>query len=344
MNTHCIERPILANPRIQQDHLYRPDLCAVYAAQQSKLPAVLSPETLDSYVDVLFQYPYLETVSTLQPFVFNPAQCLDEKRLVRLEHLIERVPHYLLQECMSQSLLPSYSFHVVPQGGDPQTLLQMMNQIPNCVPIGEKERVAQSIQQDIDYGACIKLFGVDNEGDPQMYTRYYITLHHTGKPMLQIDAVEGGNESYWTKVQQWIDAGRGKELVFSIAASLYVADQLGISDIVLGDFESDEIGEMIGCREVRVYEKSVLHRKIGLLPRLTDDQEQVISEGVFVNRLGSDTFERLLHLDYVNEVQAVLRNPPPEPSSQQRWMTTPSKQREIALYRHAIAELKNYLT
>ncbi|MBI2547910.1 hypothetical protein HYW21_01030 [Candidatus Woesearchaeota archaeon] len=329
--------------------IYRPDLCAHYGDLMDQLPSEITPSELEAHLRFLCCYAYTEAATTLKEVVVAPGRQLEAKRFARLERIVREAPSQeLLHACMEQSIPDGYHFLIVPRNGDYRQVLEMMNQIPNCIKPEEKERVAHYIQEDIDYGACVKIFGVDGKGNPQMYLRHYLTLSKREEPLLQIDAVEAGVQSYWTKVRQWCDTGRGKELLYSIALSTYLADAFGVHYLILGDYESDEIGRMIGCREVEVYGPEVSTRKIGLPPRRVDPQneERVIAEGVFVNRLGSGSAQRTL--DMRNRV--LLENLPQEVSVDstnnpfhlpERWKTHPQKQREIRLYDSVMDVLRN---
>ena len=297
-----------------------PDLCSIFSSRQERLPKVVAPLSLSGYLTFLLQYPYLEIINELQECALDKSRVMQVQRLSRLEGILQNAAtNKLLPACMSQEVSSGYEFGLVPKGGDYAELLARMNAIPNCIDLDEREEAAQRIQVDINLGACVKIFGVNGDEMPQMYLRYYVTVGRSKEVLLQIDAVEGGTKSYWTKVKQWADAGRGKEFLYGISTALYVADVLGIGKLVLGDFESEELGKMLGCRRVHVYGADVQERKIGLPPRIAvmvpriaavetnpletseghpiTQREVVISPGVFANRLTEDSYQRVLSLE-----------------------------------------------
>lgn len=291
-----------------------PELCSIFTSRQDRLPRVVDPLSLSNYLTFLLQYPYLEVINELHECALDKSRVMPTQRLSRLEGILQSAAtNELLQACMKQEIQPGYQFNLVPRGGDYEELLARMSAIPNCIDPDEREEAAQRIQTDINLGACVKIFGVNGDERPQMYLRYYVTVGRSKEVLLQIDAVEGGTKSYWTKVKQWADAGRGKELLYGISTALYVADVLGIGKLVLGDFESEELGKMLGCRRIHVYGTDVQDRKIGLPPRIAvmetnpaetseghpiTQREVVISPGVFANRLTEDSYQRVLSLDY----------------------------------------------
>jgi hypothetical protein len=170
--------------------------------------------------------------------------------------------------------------------------------------------------------------------------RYYISLDRNGGPVLQIDAVEAGTKSFWTKVEQWAQAGRGKELFLGVSTGAYMAEALGIDRLVLGDFESEEIGRMIGCPRVKVYGPDVSGRKIGLPPRTTDGEGRIVSDGAFVNRLGEDSRQRVLHVTHRLCLAEWLHGTPSHMDYVPGGL--PRKSREVALYNQVASRLQHY--
>lgn len=330
--------------------VHRPDLCQRYSQKLAELPATITPASLEGYVSALFCYPYLEAFHTLRPVVFAPDKQLTENKLARIKRVLASADEgRVLRESMSLRLPEGYSYLRILPGRDYKDIFKMMNCIPNCIPPAEKEEVARLLQEDIDLGACIKLFGLNAAGEPQTYFRDYLSLGYNDELLLQIDSVEGGDEKFWTTVQQWIDAGRSQELIYGVAASLYLADRLGISKVVLGDFESDEIGKMIGCREVKVYGAEVRKRKIGLPPQTRVPSADlaptaIISDGVFTNRLAKDSYQRVFDCSYLSLLQNLFREPETSVKMIADEKTIPKtgsrrKQEELDLYRLVVDRL-----
>ena len=281
-----------------------PAFCTRFSALQAHLPRTIHPHELSDSLELLLQYPYLEIINELQDIAFDNGRTLPLAKLSRLERVLQRArTDSTLPVIMNQGLPQGYHFVRIQQGADYRTVLEMMRAILNCIKAEEQEEAAKRIQADIDLGGCVKLFGLDAQGTPRIYLRYYVAIDKNGKPLLQIDAVEGGTKSYWTEVGQWAAAGRGKELLYGISTSLMVTKTLGLQNIVLGDFESDELGNILGCRRVQVYGLKITERKIGLPPRIVlkeinTGQERVVSPGVFANRLTEDARQRVLCLSY----------------------------------------------
>jgi hypothetical protein len=320
----------------------RPDLCAKYANCIDSLPRSITPRELDPYVTYLFAYPYLEVIRTLRDVAFAPDRSLNTAKTAKLERILKNADsQHSMHACLSQELPKDYRFDITPRGGDYRELLRHMSMVPNCIKSNDKERVAQIIQQDIDNGGCIKIFGITNNL-PQMYLRDYIGLGKNDQVILQVDAIEGGSRSYWTRAEQWISAGRGKELLYGIAASIYLADKLCLETIGLGDFESDEFGELIGCPEVRVYDTTESQRKIGVPPRIKRDGT-LISEGVFANRIIEQTYQRTLRFDRDELLASGISQDCIIADPNERWAQNPQKQKEMMLYSVAQYHVKQLL-
>lgn len=322
----------------------RPELCEFYSKQIAQLPSKIFPRDLDRYAAFLFNYPYLEALATLRDVVFAPDKRLSKDKLSKIERILKQAEcENTLEACASQGIPEGYHFAVVRKGGNHIDLLNMMNKIPNCIKPEEKEHVAHAIQEDINLGACIKIFGIDPHGEPKSYFRDYITLGLKGQVLLQIDAVEGGDQSFWITVGQWIENNRGKELLYGISSSLYVADALKIPYIVLGDFESDEIGKNIGCSDIKVYNPDVMKRKIGLPPRITDKDEKVLSDGIFVNRLGNGSYQRVLNMSNLRLFEQLKSSDTMidccDADIRMKCEKNPVKQREMELYQRAVNRL-----
>ena len=318
----------------------RPDLCRKYAALIDALPIHLVSGELGDHAAFLSDYPFIEAFRSLKDSAPSKSRVTGADAMSRIEANIGGENRRVIEKCMSQGMQQGFHFSRVPRGSDYRNVLEMMNAIPNCIKPEQKQSVAENIQADIDNGACIKLFGIDGQGGPRSYFRYYISLDRGGSPVLQIDAVEAGTKSFWTKVEQWMQAGRGKELFMGVSTGAYMADALGINHLVLGDFESDEIGRMIGCPRVKVYGRDVSGRKIGLPPLTTDAEGRIVSNGAFVNRLGEDSRQRVLHVTHRLFVTEWLQGAPMRLDYVHGGL--PGKSREVALYNQVASRLHHY--
>jgi len=137
-----------------------------------------------------------------------------------------------------------------------------------------KKRAKEQIKwhlRDIDLGACVMLIGEEPAQStshqlyvPKNHCRLFVAQTKTDEPILFIDMIEGGGLD-WNMVNHWIRNSRGRELLYTLAATIYVAKGYGLQQIALGETESAEIGAMLGFPERRIFEHaSKRERKIGV--------------------------------------------------------------------------------
>jgi len=110
--------------------------------------------------------------------------------------------------------------------------------------------------------------------------------------MLFLDTIEGGNIA-WSDPKSWIDQGRGKELLYHLAATICMAKTMQLKKIGLGEREFQNIASTFGYREETLFDTAQAYRKLGIQ---TDILKRI---GPYNFQMYASTSRRVINIDEI---------------------------------------------
>ena len=109
---------------------------------------------------------------------------------------------------------------------------------------------AQVLMEDSKAGGSIHFqFGA---GLSNSYNRLYVAIDSNGSPFLFYDAIESGNLGR-TTVNSYVSDGIPNVLLGSYAASVIIANRMGVDKLSFGDLELVDVSRHLGFSEVKLF-------------------------------------------------------------------------------------------
>jgi len=166
---------------------------------------------------------------------------------------------------------------------------------------------------DAQMGGTVYLVGKDHRipfiggSNYSFLQRSFMTVNKEGEPLLFMDNIEGG-EPFFKTLDHWrgfdedgkeqVNPNKIGQVYLAVAALMYMAERLDISQIVPRDFELVELSKNLGLRERRIFSKSQDYWKIGLHSKTKYKGVYVHSlyRGTHKNRQGHQENHRVLNI------------------------------------------------
>ncbi|MBT4446921.1 hypothetical protein HOC96_06755 [archaeon] len=289
----------LAPPIIAQEE------CEVYKQALIEAPTIIPVDDLDEIVEMMLATDYTMAYRELSPVVMSTSNQLPSYQRRRVKRLLEigRTigENTLLSPLFKQTVSDGYQIRVIQPGGSQDDLRSDLANVKLCWINQSNEHAARSmdqsrwLQNDTDLGACVQLIGeqVDSSSRiPKVYMRNYVAETKDGERMLFLDTIEGGNIA-WSDPKSWIDQGRGKELLYHLAATICMAKTMQLKKIGLGEREFQNIASTFGYREETLFDTAQAYRKLGIQ---TDILKRI---GPYNFQMYASTSRRVINIDEI---------------------------------------------
>ncbi|MDP2909331.1 MAG: hypothetical protein Q8N77_06010 [Nanoarchaeota archaeon] len=293
--------------------IIKPELCAQYKEKLLSLPGVIHHTELDSIVNSLFACLYTQALQEVSDVAVQKDRILDTKKRERVRSLLEKAratkEETDLKELFSQRTKDSYQIRVIKPGYPPKELGKDLATITNCWISSLRDlnsyhtmRKVEWLQKDIDLGACIFLISEESERKllkksytPKVQTRSYIANTKKEETILFYDTIEGGVIS-WSYISDWVNNERGRELLYSLAAMIYIAKEYGIKKIGIGEREIQELAARLGFKEETLFGERD-YRSRGITEKIGFVGYQHGDEGPYCYGIRESTEKRVIVLD-----------------------------------------------
>jgi len=355
------QRIPLVDDVVPEKTLRYPELCEKYKKFLLDLPDIIPQEELDLIVHILSTSFYIMALQELDPIVISSDRNLNLIKRLRVEGLLRKAQLFenneILPSLFSQQTIEGYRVRIIKPGYSTQNLAEELATIGNCW-IGKEDLTDEHLlpnllirvewlQRDINAGACIYLIGEEPDTSligrikrmfspkahfsPKLQTRLYVALTKEAEPILFLDSIESGI-TCWSSIHDWVEEGRGKELLYSVAAAIYIAREYGIEKIGIGEYEVQQLATSFGFKEKVLFSsQSKTNRKIGL----RGDKSGL--EGPYVFLLFNSKRRRVIKLDDVtllseNEITTRLSELEAFLNSNKKIMRNILKMEEVEFY------------
>ncbi|MBD3204120.1 hypothetical protein GF327_07525 [Candidatus Woesearchaeota archaeon] len=292
-----------------------PELCETYRSKLLELPNAIPQHELDLIVNSLFTSFYTMALQELDPVVVRKDRNLNRNKRERIEALMRKAGEVTddtnLSALFSQETKAGYQVRIIKPDYPVNDLARDLATIGNCWVTPSSDLTSESIldkvrwlQRDINAGACIYLIGEEpnsgiinklrgNSHSQKVQTRLYVVVTEESEPILFLDTIEPGHTG-WCSVNEWTNGKRGKELLYAVAASIYVAREYGVKKVGMGEREVQELATSLGFKEEDLFSSdSRGKRKIGI----PGDSSGLT--GPYVYQVNSSTRRRVMTLDNV---------------------------------------------
>ena len=300
--------------------LINPDLCEIYKKKLLSLPNIIKQRELELIALSLLTCPYVMASRELETTLVRSDKRISNDKRTRVESLLKK-ENIQLRELFSQKIDESYRIRIIKPEYNPIDLARDLATVGNCW-ISRSDifhgnwnkailRKVGWLQRDIDAGGSVTLISEVNKIEqgyriyrPVVQTRLYIATTKKSETILFIDTVESGLIE-WDSLSQWTSRGtnRGRELIYAVAAAIYVARKYGISKIAAGEREIDEFAMLLGFKEEDLFDSrdwdSKYKRNIGIV-----GNTYVKEKGPYIYMLDRDTQRRVIS---VNDVMVLSK-------------------------------------
>ncbi len=260
----------LAVPRIVDE-----EYCRGIAARVTELADVVSRENIEKQRAVLAAAPYTLAYRELEKIALSPSDILSTSKRGRVNALLAKGEvlsvSYNARTINEEPLPDAYEIRIVKPTWTVAELFYAITPIGTCWTTSRfsmydssesTRQIVEGLLEDTAIGACLQLIGYQQE-NPKTYTRLYVAETKEQERILFLDTLEGGNVE-WDSLQEWRNARRGYEPAAHLAATMTLASAIGVTKIGLGERETEQLGDIIGAREVELFTHNQAYRKIGL--------------------------------------------------------------------------------
>lgn len=264
------------------EKIIKPELCVEYKEKLQNLPDFIHHKSLDSIVGSLFSCCYTQALHEVGKVVVKKDRILNTDKRGRVRSLLEKAKttnnREDLKKLFSQKTKDSYRIRIIKPGYPSEKLAKDLGAVKTCWinetnfndPIIMEQ--VEWLQKDVNTGGCIILMSEESDSDTGEYvsrvqTRAYVAITKRDEPILFYDTVENGNMAY-NSIHEWVYAERGRELLYSIAATIHIAEKYGVSKIGIGEREVEELAGLLGFKEEVLFEER--SEEYSISRRITD--------------------------------------------------------------------------
>lgn len=247
-------------------------LCEEMAAKIRKLPEVIPAFEMGREQAYLWAYPFLMEADIMERATERDLDSDEKTKLSDLRDKIRGVGSLKDMLVFGIRKPRDYRVSVFKKGGE-KGFTQEIKTVHTCWE-DEYEEKAAELYKDLKIGGSIVLFGERKRRKgtgykQKVFSRSNICIGADKELILFVDTIENGNTgtasiSGWNK--------RKKELTMITTGWMYVAKQLGINTLGLGEIEIYELGRRLGAQTRKLFkssdssdskEKIIRNRKIG---------------------------------------------------------------------------------
>jgi len=251
---------------IQKNHVLTrteyTDLSAQSAERIAEMEKQVLPAELNAVLGMLRAGPLLSAIYQLGGVLADKSKQVSPKAREQVERLIQIYHHANSSETPIGQLMS----HTVPFHGrisifDPAT--QGANRLNEMLVSGGActaqsyslgNRPADTFAEDAKAGGSVHFLysQFSSSSSQSAYSRLYLAIDYEGKPVLFYDCLESGDLGRCS-VNGYIQSGLQSHFLASFAASLVIANRLGIDKVAFGDLELVEAARDLGFGERKIF-------------------------------------------------------------------------------------------
>lgn len=231
-------------------------LCEEMAARIRKLPEVIPAFDMGREQAYLWAYPFLMEAYIMERATERDLDSDEKSKLCDLRGKIRDVGSLKDMLVFDIKKPRDYRVSVFKKGGE-KGFTQEIKTVHTCWE-DEYEEKAAELYEDLKIGGSIVLFGErkrrKNAGYKQkVFSRSNICIGADKELILFVDTIENGNTGT-ASISGWDK--RKKELTMITTGWMYVARQLGINTLGLGEIEIYELGRRLGVQTRKLFKNS----------------------------------------------------------------------------------------
>jgi|GEM_PF-2123989 len=235
-------------------------------------------------VNLLRIWPLVVKYSILDQKIGNQLSRAEEEKLANLDIQMSQLEHSPDMQVLDNIQYDKLNVRYLnPTKMHPTEIVDMMMSL-DCEGllehINKTHRGKTKIIQDAEMSGSVYIAGIDELAPPltpvkySFFERAFVCIEKENQePILFIDSLEGG-EDYYKKLDHWrgmneegqfTGKNRIHHVYLALAASMYVAEQLGMRYVVPRDFELVDFARSHGMRTRTIFDKEQKdHWKIGI--------------------------------------------------------------------------------
>ncbi|MFA6462154.1 MAG: hypothetical protein WCV90_07880 [Candidatus Woesearchaeota archaeon] len=239
------------------------DLSAQFAERIAEMEKQVLPAELNAVLGMLRAGPLLSAIYQLGSVLADKSKQVSPKAREQVDRLVQIYHHSTSSETPIGQLMG----HKVPFHGrvgifDPAT--QNSNRLNEMLVSGGActaqsyalgNRPADSFAEDAKVGGSVHFLYSQVSPSQSAYSRLYLAVDHEGNPVAFYDCLESGDLSRCS-VNGYIQSGLQSHFLASFAASLVIANCLGIDKVAFGDMELVEAARDLGFGERRIFSEN----------------------------------------------------------------------------------------
>jgi hypothetical protein len=355
-------RMLGAHIEVKPKEILHQQLCTEYRAKLDDMPDIIPHEELVSIVDSMRGISYKLVLAEMEDAVTSKDVQLHKDRRTRVQSLLvkaEEFQHSCIKDLFTQKLPKDYRFRITRADCTLDALTRDFAHVNNCwvdkTDLNSQFRECELTNilrrvdwhlKDIAAGGCVLIFGEKRTARgyaPVVQARSYISPTKRGD-VLFLDTIEGGVTA-WCSSDDWTRHKRGAELLYTIAATSYVAREIGLAGVAAGEREVQEIASAIGFKEQKLfdeenYREEKYRRKIGIPASDGWDGPYAykLPDGTKKPVLGADDLLPVTEEDLVMRAQRILDLV----SRYSKLRKNQTKARDIGTYIDSLAALNQH--
>ncbi len=247
---------ILIQPKAPPRRTKYMDLSAEFAAQQQALAPEISASELDGVANLLRIAPLLTASAVLGEVLADKTQQVSDKMREQIDHLLQAYANISSPRTSAGEVLatpiPEQDRALLFNSSSTkavQDLRKILTAAGTCNSFDNS--AAELFVADARVGGSVH-FQFRGGLGRTAYNRMYLAVDEEGKPFAFYDCIESGDMTR-SSVRDYVHAGVEDVLLGSFAASIIIANRLGLERIAFGDLELVSLAKSIGIGERRVF-------------------------------------------------------------------------------------------
>ncbi len=254
--------------KIKREHTFTRteylELSTQFAERIAEMEKQVLPAELNAVLGMLRAGPLLSALYQLGGILTDKAKQVSPKAREQVERLIQVYHHATSEEtAIGQLMSNKVPFHGRIAIFDPATqnanrLNQMLASGGACTAqsYAHENRPADAFAEDAKVGGSVHFLysqvSSSSSSSQSAYSRLYLAVDHESKPVVFYDCLESGN-LYRCNINGYLQSGLQSHFLASFAASLVIANRLGIDKVAFGDLELVEAARDLGFGERKIF-------------------------------------------------------------------------------------------